>query len=393
MHSKKKILMIAPTPFFSDRGCHIRIYEQAHRLVERGNKIVILTYPFGKNIPGIKTIRVPNFTFYKDMTPGFNMHKPFLDLLLVILTFLLKLIFNPDIVYCFLHEGFLIGLLSSGFSSKKLIFDCQGSLSREIEESGKVRSQFILKAIKIIEDYIYKKARVIFVSSASIKDDLCARFGSFLGKKIIVVEDGPSMDIITNDAKTHSIEGYELDKKKIIIYTGVLSKSEGIDILLKSIKELSKIRKDFMLLVIGYPHIEKYQKIASSLGIEKYLKFLGRINYFSLSGYLNMADIAVAPKISKTEAHGKILNYLAAGLPVVCFKSKINEEILGKYGIYVENYSSAAFAKVLNDTIANLHILKNLREERKEYVTKRFSWTRIIDIIENICDAVMRGEL
>ena len=48
MKDKLKILMIAPTPFFADRGCHMQIYEQARALQKRGHDIRITTYNIGK---------------------------------------------------------------------------------------------------------------------------------------------------------------------------------------------------------------------------------------------------------------------------------------------------------------------------------------------------------
>ena len=48
-----KILVIAPTPFFADRGCHIRIYEEARALIKKGHKIDIYTYHNGRDIKGL----------------------------------------------------------------------------------------------------------------------------------------------------------------------------------------------------------------------------------------------------------------------------------------------------------------------------------------------------
>src|SRR3989344_6451897 len=79
---KKRILMIAPTPFFSDRGCHIRILHSYLRLKREGNDIILLTYPIGRNINGINTSRILKISGYKKLGVGFSYYKPFLDLLL-----------------------------------------------------------------------------------------------------------------------------------------------------------------------------------------------------------------------------------------------------------------------------------------------------------------------
>ena len=52
-----RVLMLAPTPFFSDRGCHVRIYEEAAELGRRGVEVKIVTYPLGLDPPGIDVAR------------------------------------------------------------------------------------------------------------------------------------------------------------------------------------------------------------------------------------------------------------------------------------------------------------------------------------------------
>ena len=60
---KYKILMIAPTSFFSDYGCSVRILEEAKILQARGNDLTICTYRNGKDIPGLTIRRTPSIPF------------------------------------------------------------------------------------------------------------------------------------------------------------------------------------------------------------------------------------------------------------------------------------------------------------------------------------------
>ncbi len=57
---KMKILTIAATPFFSDRGCHMRIYNEAKFLQKFGSIVKICTYHEGKNIDGLDIERILN---------------------------------------------------------------------------------------------------------------------------------------------------------------------------------------------------------------------------------------------------------------------------------------------------------------------------------------------
>lgn len=48
-----KVLMIAPTSFFADYGCHVRILEEAQYLRDAGHKVVICTYHLGRDPEGV----------------------------------------------------------------------------------------------------------------------------------------------------------------------------------------------------------------------------------------------------------------------------------------------------------------------------------------------------
>ena len=50
----KTVLHIAPTPFFSDRGCHIRICNEIKALIDCGMQVILCTYPLGDDVPGLE---------------------------------------------------------------------------------------------------------------------------------------------------------------------------------------------------------------------------------------------------------------------------------------------------------------------------------------------------
>ncbi|NCO98356.1 glycosyltransferase family 4 protein, partial [bacterium] len=82
-----KILVIAPTPFFSDRGTHIRILEEALALEKLGHQVTIVTYHIGKDInteidTKIDVRRIRRLLFwYKKLEAGPDWQKVLLDIM------------------------------------------------------------------------------------------------------------------------------------------------------------------------------------------------------------------------------------------------------------------------------------------------------------------------
>ena len=67
---RMKIVMIAPTPFFADRGCHTRIYGEIRGLQAMGHRVILVTYGLGRDMPGAETVRCFNFPWYRKLSAG-----------------------------------------------------------------------------------------------------------------------------------------------------------------------------------------------------------------------------------------------------------------------------------------------------------------------------------
>ena len=79
-----KVLMIAPTSFFADYGCHVRILQEALILQKRGHKITICTYHNGQDVEGLDIERTLSIPLWRGIEVGSFRHKVAFDVLLFI---------------------------------------------------------------------------------------------------------------------------------------------------------------------------------------------------------------------------------------------------------------------------------------------------------------------
>jgi glycosyltransferase involved in cell wall biosynthesis len=75
------------------------------------------------------------------------------------------------------------------------------------------------------------------------------------------------------------------------------------------------------------------------------------VSYADAPRMLALGDIAVAPKLSLTEGSGKILNYMAMGLPTVAFETPAQREYLGSLGVYAPIGDSESLARRVAELI------------------------------------------
>ena len=316
--------MIAPTPFFSDRGCHIRVLNSYLRLKREGHSVLLLTYPLGREINGVKTKRTIKLLGYKKTSPGFSIYRPFLDILLYFKAKKEMKKKKYDLIYSHLHEGAFIGVLLQKKYGVKVLFDAQGSLTGELSAHGTIRKKGILYSfLWKLEKYISEKSDEIITSTDGLKKFMLKNFKI---KKIIVEKDFPDKELFSSDVKPAKLS---LPKnKKIAVYLGGLQKYKGIQYLIKAIPYTDK---NIHFLIMGYP-VEEAKELAKEFNVENRITFTGMIPYEKAASYLKLGDLAVSPKtLESGEANAKIYNYVAMNMPIVCFDMKETREISKEY--------------------------------------------------------------
>lgn len=104
-----KIIHIAPTPFFANRGCHIRIRNEIDGLLQRGEDVVLCTYGLGNDVGDIDIRRIVAIPGYTRTEAGFSPFKFIADFLLFFLVLYTAWQEKPDVLHGHLHEGAFIG--------------------------------------------------------------------------------------------------------------------------------------------------------------------------------------------------------------------------------------------------------------------------------------------
>ena len=103
-----------------------------------------------------------------------------------------------------------------------------------------------------------------------------------------------------------------------------------------------------------------------------------------------IADIAVSPKFSRTEWNGKLLYYMAMGVPVVVFDTPVNREILGDLGVYAKLNDSISFAQEIENLLLQDELRRSLGEKLRERVVNNYSWKKAGERIMKIYEEVLK---
>lgn len=370
-----RVLVLAPTPYFADRGCHVRIYEEARVLRQMGHDVRLVTYHLGRDMGDIPTERIMRIPWYRKLIAGPSWHKPYLDILLFFKALKVARSFRPHLIHAHLHEGAFIGIFLKKILNIPLLFDCQGSLTGEIIDHGFIRpGSFLAKFFAAIERFINGNSDAIVTSSTAGATALTGEWG-VPASLVTPLTDGVNTDEFAPGDRAAAKRALGLPPDlPVVVYLGLLNRYQGIDLLFDVLEILKGRGVRVHFLLMGFPE-EKYRAKALERDLAGITTFTGRIDYRQAPACLAAGDVAVSPKISLTEANGKLFNYMACGLPCLVFDTPVNREILGETGCYAAFADPVDFADRLEAMLADTQGLEQKGGAAREKAVREHSWS------------------
>jgi glycosyltransferase involved in cell wall biosynthesis len=388
------VLMVAPTSFFADYGCHVRILEEARALRTLGHRVTIATYYTGRDMDGLDIRRTLAIPWRRDYAVGSSRHKIAFDALLAARVLPLAVGLRPDVVHGHLHEGALIGGIVARLIGRPLVFDFQGSMSSEMVDHGFLTpGSRTHAAAGALERRVNRMADAIVTSTHHGARLLRDTFGVAADKihslpdQVNVEAFRPGLLPPGERRRLRSHLGIP-DERTVVVYLGLLARYQGTDLLIEAAARAVAERPDLHFLVMGFPGPHVYQARAHAMGLAGHVTFPGRIPYEEAPKHLALGDIAVGPKQSATEGSGKLLNYMAMGLPVVAFDTSVSREYLGRDGTYAVPGSASSLAACILELAAGPDRAREQGLRLRHRAETTFGWQRavhrLLDVYEQL---------
>jgi glycosyltransferase involved in cell wall biosynthesis len=377
-----RILMVVPGSFFSDYGAHVRIVEEIRALQKLGQRVTVITYYLGRDLPDMEIIRTRPTPWRADYEVGSSRHRFVFDLFLGWTGLRVALTRRFDIVHGHLHEGTLIGYFLSRIQRIPLVADYQGSMTSEM-----IDQKFLdpngpwYHWARLLEMRINSLPDIILTSTNQAAVVLEREFGCDVAR-VHTLPDSVNMAFFrpavlspAERAAQRAALGIP-DSRPVVVYLGLLTDYQGVPQLLQAARILKERGKEFHVLIGGFP-TPRYEQMAAELGVSERVVFRGKIMRDDTPAHLALGDVAVAPKISATEGCGKILEYMAMGLPTVAFDTPQSREYMGTLGCYAGHSGDPAaladaLAMFLDVPQKRLEFGQRLRERAEQH----FSWDR-----------------
>ncbi|GAM08936.1 alpha-D-kanosaminyltransferase [Geobacter sp. OR-1] len=312
-----KVAVIAPCPFYIDRGTPLRIRRLATAMSTEFDIRVIsffqgetADFPFRIHRTGPLPLTIKR--------TGANMAKLLYDILL--LGTVLRVVREERIrvIDGHLHEGAFIGIIVRLFTGARVIYNAHGTFVPELIATGAIpETSPLIKPLTKFERWIERRVDRIVAQSSLRRDEFIAAGQD--PDKIVLVEDVPELDSfhLPDEQIDRELERrLRPNNEKLLIYSGGMEEYQGVDFLLEAFRLISARRDDVRLVLFGRP-LPPYRAIAAEMGIAQRIWFIDDEPFERLPQYLKICDIGFCLRLYGDNVPGKLPVYLASGIAIV----------------------------------------------------------------------------
>jgi glycosyltransferase involved in cell wall biosynthesis len=309
-----KILLVAPQPFYTERGTPIAVRLLVETLCEFGHQVDLLVYHDGDDIavPGMRLLRAWRPPGVRQVPIGISWQKLACDALLV-LSMIGHLLRNQyDVIHAVEESVFpaaALGLLSK----RKLVYDMDSSLAEQLVDKW-TPLRPLAALFRWLERAAVRRSAVVL----PVCEDLARKVRPWTDAwRVTVLPDVPVGDpspvgvheSLRDLAGPHSVIG---------LYVGNLERYQGIDLLVDGLAAMSKDVDLRMVVIGGSPSdVARYRQRAHELGVADRISLLGPRPLAHLNAYLAQADVLVSPRTMGQNTPMKVYSYMQSGKAIL----------------------------------------------------------------------------
>lgn len=387
------ILMIAPQPFYSDRGTPMNERLLVKVLGEAGHSVDLLVFPAGQDIEltNVRIIRLPNILRIKYLPIGPSLIKVIFNVLMVFAVLWHCIRNNYDAIHG-IEEGGIMAVAFGRIFGKPSIMDLDSWLSDQLYYSGFMRNSFLLKQISNIEEWAVRNSSLSLTVCSALTERV--RHISSTAN-VVQIEDVPLPEI--NEFHQETVERligrFDLRDYCRIIYTGNLEKYQGIDMLIDAWEIFMKNHDGIIpsrLVIVGGPveKVEHYKKIAKGKNLGDSICWVGPWPLGEIGAWMALSDVLVSPRSEGENSPLKIFSYMAAHRPIVATRKVTHTQVLDDETAFLAEPRPDTFALALERAVRERNEAAKKSDLAKKRVDEKYSYSvfarKLLDAYDSI---------
>ncbi len=321
-----RLLLMAPQPYFQQRGTPIAVRMLLDVLVSRGYDITLLTYPQGEDPPEAeyRIERVGRIPGIGPIRPGFSIPKVLLDAAMFRRARALCHGLRPDVVHA-VEESVFIALALKRRYGVPYVYDMDSSLSQQMVEAYPFLGT-TMPMLERMERAAIRGGMAVLAVCRSLQEHALSQAP---GQLIARIEDVSLLDPRRSPGGGEDLKETTGRDEPIVLYVGNLERYQGVQLLLDGFRAMAD-RQPAQLVIIGgnRAHIEQHEREVRDWGLSDRIHFLGPRPMADLGWYLGQADVLASPRVTGTNTPMKIYSYLDSGTAVLATRLPTHTQVM-----------------------------------------------------------------
>lgn len=317
------ILVLAPQPFFVQRGTPIAVRMLLSSLAAAGHSCDAIVLAGGEEVdlPGVEVIRVPA---PRGLGPGFSAGKLVADALMFPAVAWRLARHRYDMIIAVEEAAFMALALKPVFGVP-YIYDIDSSIPEQI------RDRFALPGW-LDRLIVAAERRAVRGSIGAIP--CCKALGEMVQDydadlPVQTLEDVPLTGAAASDAAAPPPGDVRFDEP-VVMYIGNLEPYQGVDLLIEGFARARAGGTPARLVVIGGTPgtIAAHRDVAAAAGVADDVTFVGPRPIGEIGRYLAAATVVASPRRQGRNTPMKVYSYLASGRPLLATRLLTHTQVL-----------------------------------------------------------------
>ncbi len=391
MSRRLRIAMVAACPFPFPRGTPIRIQGMADVLAQRGHDVHVVTYHLDRDDRSLPFAvhRTPRIGVASPAAPGPTWTKLLLlDPLLVGTLLSVLRSGRCDLIHAHHYEGLIAALAARAMMRMPripVVYDAHTMLVSELHHYDlKLPHRMVQRIADGLERRLPRRADHVIAVSERIATRLDREF-AVRADALTIVPSGVALEPFEPTLRASS------RAHKTIVFAGNLAAYQGIDQLLDAFGRLRARRSDVRLALVVESITDPRIPLAKRPELRDHVDLVVS-DFASLPGHLASAEVAVNPRIECDGYPQKLLNYMAAGVPIVSFAGSARGLVDGETGLLVADGDVGGFAAALDRLLTDRALAERLGAAAREYARRELGWDRCARQLEGVYERVLAAE-
>ncbi len=381
--TSRRVLVVTPQPFYQDRGTPIALGLTCRALGELGYEVDLLAFPIGQDtvIPATRIRRCANPFGIRAVPIGFSAGKVLLDLTLAHSFWHLMRTRDYGAVHAVEEAAYLAALLCPRLGMP-FVYDMASAIPVELRRHRILGTAVAQRALAAFERLALRRASQI-VCSTGLADYVRA---AVPGISLTEWRFPPLIDA-ADQAVVRQLRD-ELDVPSdahVVGYTGNFAAYQRLDLLFEAFTQALAVDPKLMLVCVGASAEARAAALAQfAPHARARVRILAPESRDRMPAYLAMADCLISLRPSSDNLPLKVLDYMAAGRPIVATRGRAHEPVLNGERAFLCEARAASVKEAILEVFSSPQRALAVASAARAHALQHYGWDRFVRLIEGL---------